>query len=103
MASKDGPTPNELFALKDAEVARTLMGTASEVCAALGVTVTFNVQIADESARDLDVIHKAIKDTIMVLSHIVVRSGLADRQTIQATYENPPQDEELNNEVSELS
>lgn len=93
MASEASPQPSELFGLSDADVARTLLGTAGEVCQCLGVTVRSDIQIADKNAQDLDRIHKAIKDTIMILSHIVVRSGLADRQTIQAAYENPTQSE----------
>jgi hypothetical protein len=93
MSNSAGPQPNQLFDLSDADVARTLMGTVSEVCQALGVTVRCDVQIADSAAQNLDKVHQAIKDTIMVLSHIVVRSGLADRESIKAAYESSSQSE----------
>jgi len=81
---------SELPALKDADVARMLMGCASEVCAGLGVTMRFDVQIADENAKDPVAVQNAIKRTLMVLSHIVVRTGLT-RETIQAMNPNSGQ------------
>ena len=90
---------SELFGLSDADACRALMSAAGNVCLALGVTMRSDVQIVDANVRDLDGIHKAIKDTMMVLSHMVVRSGLADRETIQATYESTSQPEGNDNEV----
>lgn len=77
MATTAAEIKKEFFDLKDSDVARMLMGVASEVCQnALGVTVKYDIQIVDEKAKLPDSVVPALKRMTMVLSHVVERTGM---------------------------
>ena len=82
--SKSKKGSDELPELKEADVARILMGTASEVCSAMGVTVKFDIQIVEPDKQPPEAMLKAIKRLTMFLSHVVERQGLTEEYIKQA-------------------
>lgn len=91
--SSEAPATPSLPELKDADLARILMGTASEVCQAIGVTVKFDLQVADASARSPEALIKAIKRLTMTLTHVVARENLS-AEYIASMYQKPLKKEE---------
>lgn len=91
--------PASLPDLKDADIARILMGTASEVCQAIGVTVKFDVQIVDANAKAPDALVKAIKRLTMTLTHVVARENLT-AEYIASMYQNQPKNEGSEDEAT---
>ena len=85
--------------LKDVDVARILMGTATEVCQAIGVTVKFDVQIVDANAKSPEALVKAIKRLTMVLTHTIARQNLS-AEYIASMYQNQPKNEGSEDEAS---
>jgi hypothetical protein len=99
MANSETPAPSSLPDLKDADLARILMGTASEVCQCLGVTAKFDLQIVDTNARTPDKLVKAIKRLTMTLTHVVARENLS-AEYIASMYQNQPKNEGSEDEAS---
>lgn len=96
--ANETPAPASLPDLKDADIARMLMGTAGSVCQAIGVTVKSDVQIADASAKTPAELVKAIKRLTMVLTHIVARENLT-AEYVASMYQNQPKNEDKTNEA----
>lgn len=97
--SSETPALPSLPDLKDSDMARLLMGTASEVCQAIGVTVKFDLVIADPKDKTPEALVEAIKKVTMMLTHVVARENLS-AEYIASRYQPQPKNEGSENEAS---